>query len=83
MVIIRFLVIAFNVAVVTYLIYRLLQILKEPISISRKAIIVTAGVLLLLTPFSMFFGIMRPTVQYLLIYPIAVSLFLYLVRQVR
>lgn len=83
MILLRFLLIAFNVAVVTYLIYRLLQIGKEPMQRWKKLIIIVAGVLLLLAPFAMFFRIMAPSMQYFLIYPVAVSLFLYLVREVK
>lgn len=83
MVIIRLLLIAFNVAVVTYLIYRLFIIIQEPISRWRKAIVVLAGLLLLFAPFSMFFGIFRPTAQYFMIYPICIVLFLYLIREVK
>lgn len=83
MILLRFLLIAFNVAVVTYLIYRLLQIGKEPMERWKKTIIIVAGVLLLLAPFAMFFRIMVPSMQYFLIYPVAVSLFLYLIREVK
>ena len=83
MVILRLLLIVFNVVVVTYLIYRLFIIIQEPIGRWRKIIVVVAGVLLLFAPFSMFFGIFVPSAQYFLIYPIALVLFLYLIREVR
>ena len=81
--ILRLLLIAFNVAVVTYLIYRLFIIIQEPIGRWRKALVISAGLLLLFAPFSMFFGIFRPTAQYFMIYPIATVLFLYLLREVK
>ena len=83
MVILRLVLIAFNVAVVTYLVYRMLQVIQYPIERSKKVIIVVAGLILLVTPFSMFFGIIRPSVLYFLIYPVAVSLFLYLIWEIR
>ena len=39
------------------------------------------GILLLLAPVGMFIGIFAPTFQYFLIYPVAISLFLYLTKQ--
>lgn len=81
MVLLRFLLVVFNVAVVTFLIYRMLALAKEPMDRSKKAIIVTGGILLLLAPVGMFFGIFIPAIQYFLIYPVAISLFLYLTKQ--
>ena len=82
MIILRLLLIAFNVAVVTYLIYRLFIIIQLPISKWRKTIVISAGVLLLFAPFSMFFGVFNPSPQYFLVYPIAIAFFLYLIRSV-
>lgn len=83
MVILRLLLIAFNVAVVTYLVYRMFQVIKDPyMTQGRKTLIVVTGVVLLLSPFSMFFGIMNASFLYFMIYPVAISLFLYLIREV-
>jgi len=83
MVILRLLLIAFNVAVVTYLVYRMFQVIKDPyMTQGRKTLIVVTGVVLLLAPFSMFFGIMNASFLYFMIYPVALSLFLYLIREV-
>jgi hypothetical protein len=81
MVVLRFLLIVFNVAVVTFLVYRLLLIGKQPMEKSKKILIVIGGILLLLAPLGMFMGIFIPTFQYFLIYPVAISLFLYLTKQ--
>jgi len=81
MVVLRFLLIVFNVAVVTFLIYRLLMVLKVPMETSKKVLTIIGGVLLLLAPLGMFIGIFAPTFQYFLIYPVAISLFLYLTKQ--
>jgi hypothetical protein len=81
MVALRFLLIVFNVAVVSFLIYRILAVAKQPIEKSKKMLIITGGCLLLLAPFGMFFGIFGASPQYFLIYPVAISLFLYLTKQ--
>ncbi|MCU0356203.1 MAG: hypothetical protein MUE95_01350 [Cyclobacteriaceae bacterium] len=83
MVILRVLLIAFNVTIVTYLIYRLFIVLQEPIVPWKKTLVIVAGLLLLFSPFSMFFGIFLPSIQYFMIYPIALVLFLYLIREVK
>jgi uncharacterized membrane protein len=82
MIFLRLLVILFNVAVVTFLVYRLLQIIKQPMDKTKKAVLVISGLLLLLAPFGIFFKIFVPSFQYFFIYPVAISLFLYLVKEV-
>lgn len=81
MILLRFLLVVFNVAVVTFLIYRMLAVAKEPMERSKKIVIFTGGIFLLMAPFGMFFGIFVPAFQYFLIYPVAISLFLYLTKQ--
>ena len=81
MVALRFLLIVFNVAVVTFLIYRIFTVTRQPIERSKKILIVTGGFLLLLAPFGMFFGIFGAAPQYFVVYPVAISLFLYLTKQ--
>ena len=81
MIVLRFLLLAFNVAIVTFLIYTMLQIMKEPIRTSRKATILIGGIILLLAPFGILFRIFAPTFQYLLIYPAAIAIYLYMIRQ--
>lgn len=81
MVILRFLILLFNVAVVTFLIFRMFNIAKQPMPKTKKAVILTAGILLLIVPFSFFLNIMPPTMAYFLAYPVAVSLFVYLIRE--
>ena len=79
--VVRILLIVFNVAVVTFLIYRLLMVIKLRMERSKKILMIIGGVLLLLAPIGMFIGIFAPTFQYFLIYPVAISLFLYLTKQ--
>ena len=81
MVALRFLLIVFNVAVVAFLIYRIFAVVKQPIERSKKILIVIGGCLLLLAPFGMFFGIFGASPQYFVVYPVAISLFLYLTKQ--
>ena len=81
MVALRFLLIVFNVAVVTFLIYRIFAVARQPIEKSKKILIITGGCLLLLAPFGMFFGIFGASPQYFVVYPVAIALFLYLTKQ--
>jgi hypothetical protein len=81
MALLRFLLVAFNVAVVTFLIYRMLQVIKQPMDRSKKIILLVGGIILLLVPFGIFFRIFIPTPQYFIIYPVAIFFFLYLTRQ--
>jgi len=74
----RVLLLAFNVAIVTYLIYRMLQIYRS--DDLKKGWKIGIGILLLLIPVTMVVGIIRPTPVYLLLYPVAISLHLYLIR---
>lgn len=83
MIILRLLVILFNVGIVGFLVYRLIQVIQLPIAGGKKAIILIGGTLLLLSPFAMFFGIFAPTAQYFLVYPLALLAFVYLIREVR
>lgn len=77
---IRFIVLAFNVAAVTFLIYSLFEITRQPLAKRKKAVIITAGIILLIVPFMFFLRIIPPSSLYFLIYPVAVSLFVYLIR---
>jgi hypothetical protein len=79
----RLLLIGFNVAVITYLVYRLLQVYQMDMLPFRKRIIIVVGVLLVLAPVAIVVGFVRPSPLYLMIYPVAVSLFIYLVRESR
>lgn len=83
MIILRFLVLAFNVAAVTFLIYSLFEVIRQPLPKQKKAVIITAGIILLILPFAYFLRIIPPSMLYFLIYPVAVSLFVYLIRMDR
>ena len=78
MAILRILLLAFNVAIVTYLVYRLLQTYKS--ADSQRGWKIGIGIFLLLVPVAMVAGLLKPSPAYLLIYPVAISLHLYLIR---
>jgi hypothetical protein len=80
MIILRFILLAFNAAIVTFLIYRLLQVYRT--SHEQKFWIIFIGLLLLLVPVAMVIGFIRPTAIYILLYPVAISLYLYLIKNV-
>lgn len=81
MIIMRFLMLAFNVAAVTFLIYSLFELTRKPLAKRKKAVIITAGIILLIVPCMIFLKIIPPSSLYFLIYPVAVSLFVYLIRR--
>lgn len=78
MILIRLLLLAFNVGVITYLVYRMLQIYKS--NDYQKGWKIGIGIFLLLIPITMIFGFIKPNLVYLLLYPVAISLHLYLIR---
>jgi hypothetical protein len=78
---IRFIVLAFNVVAVTFLIYSLFEVIRQPLPRKKKTVIITAGIILLIVPFMYFLRIVPPSPLYFLIYPVAVSLFVYLIRR--
>jgi hypothetical protein len=81
MVLLRLLLIAFNVGVVTYLIYHLFEVSRQSISKTRKTVVIVGGIMLLIAPLGMFFRIFFPTMQYFIIYPVAIAMYVYLTRQ--
>jgi hypothetical protein len=83
MLVIRFLAMVFNVAVVGFLVYRILQVTRVPMERWKKIFIVAGGVILLLAPFGIFLRFFLPTIQYFLIYPVAIALYLYMIREIR
>jgi 4-amino-4-deoxy-L-arabinose transferase-like glycosyltransferase len=74
----RILLVAFNAAIITYLVYRLVQIYRS--ASPYKVTILIAGIVLLLLPIMVLIGFIKPTVIYVLIYPIAISAFIYLIK---
>jgi hypothetical protein len=82
MLLLRFFIIAFNVAVVTFLVYRMLQVVKQPMERSKKILVIIGGIILLLAPFGIFLRFFLPTLQYFLIYPVAIALYLYMIKEI-
>jgi len=78
--ILRILLLAFNVAVLTFLIYRLLQVYQMPGEIQKKRVIIITGFLLLIIPVLMIATVLPVSPLYLFLYPVALSLFLYAIR---
>jgi hypothetical protein len=74
----RILLVAFNAAIITYLVYRLVQIYRS--DCGNKAIIFVGGMILLLLPITVLVGFIKPTAIYVLIYPLAVAAFIYLIK---
>lgn len=83
MVFLRFLVLLFNVVVITLLVYRMLQLNKESMPLFKKRLIWAAGTFLLIVPLAIIFRIVPFSMTYLLVYPVAVSLFIYMIREER
>jgi hypothetical protein len=81
MLLLRFIVTAFNVAIITFLVYRMLIVFKEPMERSKKAVIIIGAIILLLVPIGIFLRFFGASPQYFLVYPVAVLLFLYLTKQ--
>ena len=81
MILLRFLLLAFNVVIVVFLIYRMIEVSRQPLEKWKKAVVIIGGVMLLLAPFGMFFRIFAPTFQYIIIYPAAIGLYLYMIKE--
>ncbi len=81
MILLRLFLIAFNVAVISFLIYKMVTIINAPVERLKKTIVIVGGTLLLLAPLGIFFRFFGAAPQYFLIYPVAIFLFLYLTRQ--
>jgi hypothetical protein len=81
MIILRFLLIAFNVAVIGFLIYEMVDVIQRPVERNKKRLILIGGTMLLLAPLGMFLGFFAPSPQYFVIYPVAIFMFLYLTKK--
>lgn len=81
MIFLRFILIAFNVAIISFLIYRMIDVIRKPVEKTRKGLILIGGTLLLLAPLGMFLNFFAATPQYFIVYPVAIFMFLYLTKQ--
>ncbi|NBP67810.1 MAG: hypothetical protein EBR30_02780 [Cytophagia bacterium] len=59
----------------------MIQLNKKDMPSSKKMVIWFAGGVLLVVPLAIIFRIIPFSIVYLLIYPVAVSFFIYLIRQ--
>lgn len=81
MILIRFLIIAFNVASISFLVYQILQVVKQDVKPGKKFLILSVGFLLLGLPMAMIFRIIPFNMVYFLIYPVVVYLFAYFIKE--
>lgn len=81
MVILRFLLVVFNVAIISFLIFRMVDVIRRPPDKTKKVMVLIGGALLLLAPLGIFFRFFAATPQYFIIYPVAIFMFLYLTNQ--
>jgi len=76
-------VIVFNVVVIGYLLYRMLELVKVPMPRWKKTFILLGGLILLFAPMGIFLRFFMPTIQYFMIYPVAIAIYLYMIREIR
>lgn len=81
MMILRFILLVFNVAIISFLVFKMVDVIRRPMEKSRKRMVLIGGTLLLLAPLGIFFRFFAATPQYFVIYPVAIFLFLYLTNQ--
>jgi hypothetical protein len=81
MILFRFFVIAFNVAIVAFLIYKMVMMVISSDPPSKKVVFILGATILLLAPLGIFFRFFALTPQYFIVYPIAIIFFMYFTKQ--
>ena len=81
MILFRFIIIAFNVAAITFLVYQILQVVKQDVKPGKKFLVLLIGFLLLGLPVAMIFRIIPVNMVYFLIDPVVVYLFVYFIKE--
>lgn len=76
----RIILLILNAAAFGFLIHRLLKIYEQAPPGTKKNIMLAAGIILLLLPVTMIMGFIKPTPVYMIVYPIGIGVFVYLVR---
>ncbi len=76
----RLILLLLNAFAFGFLLYGIVRIYQLDSPGVSKTIKLTAGIILLLLPVTIFAGIIRPTPVYMLIYPFGIAAFIYLVR---
>jgi hypothetical protein len=83
MILFRFFLLAFNVAIVGFLIYKMVQVFQEPVPRNQKVLFIVGGTMLLLAPLGIFFRFFGATPMYFIVYPVAIFMFLYLTKRLK
>ena len=81
MILFRFLIVAFNVAAITFLVFQLLQVIKQDIKPGKRFLVLFSGIVLLSVPVAMILKIIPLNMTYFLIYPVVVYLFVYFIKE--
>jgi len=76
----RIILLFLNAAAIGFLIHRLLRIYEQVPSGTKKNVMLASGIILLLLPVTMVIGFIQPTPVYMIVYPIGIGMFIYLVR---
>lgn len=63
-----------------FLIYHLVRIIQVVPTGTKKTLTLAAGIILILLPVVMLVGFVKPTAVYMLVYPIGIGAFIYMVR---
>jgi hypothetical protein len=82
MIVFRFLLMVFNVAIVGFLIYQMIRVNEERMERWRKITFIVGGIFLLLAPLGIFFRFFSATPTYFIVYPVAIFMFLYLTGKI-
>lgn len=83
MILIRFLVIVFNVLAIGFLLNQVLILIKSDTSKNLKTLLIFGAVILLAVPILMIMRFIPPTMVFFIVYPLGVALYLYLLREVK
>lgn len=76
----RILLLALNATAFGFLIYSLVRIYQVEVGSNSRTIKLIGGVVLLLLPIAMLANFIKPTPVYMLIYPLAIGAFIFLIR---
>jgi hypothetical protein len=76
----RLLLLVLNTAAFGFLIFSLIRIYQAGEAGTLRSIKLAGGIFLLLLPVTMLAGFIKPTLVYLVIYPLAIGVFVFLVR---
>lgn len=69
-----------NAAAFGFLIFSLIRVYQTGVPGSARTAKLVSGVILLLLPVAILAGVIKPTPVYMLVYPLAIGAFIYLIR---